>query len=95
MRKWILTACLLLAGWLAACSGWSGTASQAVEPDLDGVTAENTSMPAASPVTPPDFSDKFAEMNQLYNRLEANTPIEVAPANASAQTVALTMPTLF
>lgn len=95
MRKWMLIAGLLLAGLLAACAGSAGSTSPAVEPDLDVVTAENTSIAAASPVAPPDFSDTFAEMNQLYDRLEANTPIEVAPANASAQTIVLTMPTLF
>jgi hypothetical protein len=91
----MLIAGLLLAGLLAACAGWAGSASPAVEPDLDEVTAENNPMAEASPVTPPDFSDTFAEMNQLYDRLEANTPIEVAPANASVQTVVLMMPTLF
>lgn len=95
MRKWILTVGLLLAGLLAACAGWSGSASQAIEPKFDSATAENNAMGATSPVTQPDFSDTFAEMNQLYDWLEANTPIEVAPANASAQTVVLTMPTLF
>lgn len=95
MRKWLLTVGLLLAGLLAACAGWSGSASQAIEPKLDSATAENSAMAEASPVTPPDFSDTFAEMNQLYDQLEANTPIEVTPANASAQTVVLAMPTLF
>jgi len=95
VKKWILTAGLLLAGLLAACAGSASSPSQAVEPDLDGVTAENNPMAAASPVTPPDFSDTFAKMNQLYDQLEANTPIEVAPANASVQTVVLMMPTLF
>lgn len=37
----------------------------------------------------------FAEVNRLYDQLEANTPIEVAPANASAQTWVVTIPSLF
>ncbi|MCQ3979709.1 MAG: hypothetical protein DPW09_40335 [Anaerolineae bacterium] len=45
--------------------------------------------------TQPAFSNLLAETNRLYDQLEANTPIEVAPANASVQTGVLTMPTLF
>ena len=96
MRKWILTACLPLAGLLAACSGSAGNAFQEIETvNLSDEPAENNSTEEATSSTQPDFSNLFAEANQLYDQLEANTPIEVASANASAQTGVLTIPTLF
>ncbi len=96
MRKWILTACLLSAGLLAACSGSAGRAFQEVETvNLSDAAVENNSTEEAASSTQPDSSNLFAEANQLYDQLEANTPIKVAPANASAQTGILTIPTLF
>lgn len=62
---------------------------------LTACSASIAPVKATATPTPPDFNDLFAEANQLYDPLEANTPIEVAPANASAQMVVLTMPTLF
>ena len=96
MTKWILATCLLLAGLLAACAGSSGSASPEIGPaNLGEAQSENIPTKTGTLTPEPDFSDLFAEDNQLYGRLEANIPIEVAPANASAQTAVLTMPTLF
>lgn len=96
MRKWILTICLLSASLVAACSGSAGRALQEGETvNLSDAPAENNSIEEAAPSTQPDSSNLFAEANQLYDQLEANTPIEVAPANASAQTGVVTIPSLF
>jgi hypothetical protein len=71
--------CLLLMGLLMACLA-----------PPDSPSPEET-ISAAQPT----LTNLFAEANRLYDQLEANTPIEVAPANASAQTGVLTIPTLF
>lgn len=80
--KWIMVACLLMLGSLfSACSN---SASPTAPPE-EAVQATGQ----------PDVESIFAKSIQLYDQLEADTPIDVAPANGSAQTVVLIMPTLF
>lgn len=101
MKNWTLLPCIVFVVLLSACTHPSNQerarkAPVAITPAEEQQSSrENPMVEDLGTIQELDLEALAAENNRLFEELQANTPIQVAPANASARTLNLIMPTLF